>query len=554
SSASASSGSGGAGGEAGTGGTGGTGGAGGAGGTGGGGTGGGMVDPCSTGCPTGTWDIDGNPLTGEQCGCEYQCTLVSADSDPIDDQYKDDNCDGTDGVAEQCIYVSVGAGSDASAGTRQEPMKTIAAAIQQAQAKGVPSVCLSGEIYNEAVTVVSGISIYGGFDHNNADFRFRRTSAVTTTVKAVGTVFYAPQIDKDTHIEGISIEAATPQGASESTYGVRLGGGVGQLYVRYNKMVIGNANSGDVGGNGMAHAQSQAPNGINGTNGAAENNNSGIGGAAQVCDAPGGKGGDGGANSSAGQNGSPGNGGAPGGQGSSANSCTPGIGGAGPAGGTGQNGDPSSQGAAGLGGNALGSVMASLYVPAHGSDGANAQTAKGGGGGGGGGGGKGDGLCFGEWDKGGGGGSGGCGGKGGNGGKGGKGGGGSFGVFAASGKVTVSKNEIQTGAGGNGGLGGNGALGQTGGIGGNGGGNSDDSGPGGKGGNGGKGSAGGPGGGGGGGPSACLARASGVMFTYEGNSCSTGAVGLGANGGTNPEGGVGGKGQNGTSGLNIQIN
>ncbi|MDI1450636.1 PE-PGRS family protein, partial [Polyangium sp. 6x1] len=498
SSSSASSGSGGAGGEAGAGGAGGTGGEGGAGGGGTGGSGGGMVDPCSMGCPTGFWDVDGNPLTGAQCGCEYQCTLVSADKDPIDDGYKDDNCDGTDGMAEQCIYVSTGAGNDANAGTRQDPMKSIAAAIQQAQAKGVPSVCLSGEIYNEAVTVASGINIYGGFDHNNADFRFRRSSAVKTTVRATGTVFYAPQIDQETHIEGITIEALTPQGAGESTYGVRLGGGVGDLYVRYNEMLIGAGTSGTAGVNGAAQAQSQAPGGGNGSAGAQKNSNSGIGAAAPVCDAPGGKGGDGGANENNGQAGSPGNGGTAGGSGSAWNSCTPAIGGAGPAGGNGQNGADSAQGQAGQGGTALGGVMAHVYRPAHGTDGMNAQIAKAGGGGGGGGGGSGGGLCFGDWDKGGGGGSGGCGGKGGNGGKGGMGGGGSFGVFAASGKVTVAKNQIQTGSGGNGGLGGNGALGQLGGIGGNGGAHSDDSGPGGKGGNGGKGSAGGAGGGGGG--------------------------------------------------------
>src|SRR5947208_3409753 len=81
--------------------------------------------------------------------------------DPIDPNITDENCDGTDGVAEECIYVSACLGDDGAAGqgTRDAPVKTIAHAIQVAQMNNVPSVCLSGEAYNEAVTVVSGISI-----------------------------------------------------------------------------------------------------------------------------------------------------------------------------------------------------------------------------------------------------------------------------------------------------------------------------------------------------------------------------------------------------------
>ena len=163
---------------------------------------------CATmGCPTNFFDADGNPLTGV-CGCEYACVQVSPNTDPIDDQFKDDNCDGTDGVAEKCVYVSASQGSDGAAGTRMAPVKSIAKALSVAQTNGVPSVCLSGETYNEAVTVVSGINIYGGFDQNDPDFKFRRSANVTTTVAAMGTVFNAPKIDQETHIEGITIEAA----------------------------------------------------------------------------------------------------------------------------------------------------------------------------------------------------------------------------------------------------------------------------------------------------------------------------------------------------------
>lgn len=503
------------------------------------------------GCPANTYDIDGNPLTG-QCGCEYSCTPVGS-GDPIDDQYKDDNCDGGDGVVENCIYVSTSMGSDVNNGTRNDPMQTIMGAIQRAQMAGVPAVCVSGEIYSENVVVASGISLYGGFDHANADFKFRRTANVTTTIAAQGTVFDAPKIDAETHIEGFTIQAQTLVGTmGESTYGVRLGGGVGTLYVRYNTMTIGNGTNGALGTNGNAPAMSQATTGADGGAGCS-GTNCGAGGAQPNCTEFGGKGGNGGYGDANGSTGSVGSGNASGGNGGSATkacfsksaSGLPGVG-----------GSDGNQGNAGTGGANLGTIASGKYVPASGNNGANGANGRGGGGGGGGGGGScyTSGFCTCTRDTGGGGGAGGCGGIGGNFGTGGKGGGGSFGVFAAAGKVIVTNNDITTGGGGNGGVGGNGAAAQFGGNGGNGSSGNDDSGSGGAGGKGGNGGAGGPGGGGGGGPSACLARGGAVTFQYMTNSCTSGNAGLGGVGGTNASGGVGGPGSSGTSGPNIQIN
>ncbi len=214
-------------------------------------------------------DLDGNPLTGE-CGCEYACTPTAAEerarirSTPSSWMT---TRDGGDGLVEQCIYVSASTGDDASSGTRNAPVETIAKAIQVAQAARVPAVCLSGELYQEAVTVVSGISIYGGFDHANADFKFRRTSSVTTTVRATGTVFHAPSIAQPTHIEGISIEALSPSSAGASTYGVRLGGGTADLFVRFNQINVEEGRAGAAGTNGAAHAAGTATSGNAGEQG-----------------------------------------------------------------------------------------------------------------------------------------------------------------------------------------------------------------------------------------------------------------------------------------------
>ncbi len=254
---------------------------------------------CAMGCAPGSYDIDGNPLTGA-CGCEYACVPTGA-TDPIDEAFHDDNCDGTDGVAEKCVYVSASQGNDGTgAGTRTSPVQTIAKALEVAQLNGVPSVCLSGEIYNEKVNVVSGINIYGGFDQNNADFKFKRTG-VTTTVAAVGTVFDAAKIDVETHIEGLTIEAAAMAAVSgSSTYGVRLGTGVGQLFVRYNVINVQQGADGAAGVAGAAPAQAIATSGANGGNGCSNGNCALNGAPGNNCAQFGGKGGDGGYSNQAG--------------------------------------------------------------------------------------------------------------------------------------------------------------------------------------------------------------------------------------------------------------
>ena len=531
---------------------GGTAGMGGTGGEGGMGGGGGMPDPCASGCLSGTHDIDNNPLTGE-CGCEYLCTPTS-DADPIDEDFKDDNCDGGDGLVEQCVYVSASQGSNGNPGTRQAPMQTIAAAIAQAKLNSVPAVCLSGEIYNEQVTMESGISLYGGFDQNDADFKFKRKDGIVSTINAVGAGILASQIDVETHISGITLNVTGTVGAGNSHYGIVLGGGVGSLHVHENYINVAAGNDGVAGMDGAPIAGT-APGGADGQVGCDDCSNNGAGGPAPVCEEPGGKGGNGGYGSQTGQAGSPGNGGAAGGPGSGSNACF----GSTSTASSGTGGMNGSVGAPGTGGAALGKVVGGMYSPASGLAGMPGTPGKGGGGGGGGGGGEDVGGVFCYKDKGGGGGAGGCGGLAGNLGQGGGGGGGSFGIFVAGGKVVVVNNYgITTGKGGKGGKGGNSTAGQVGGPGGSGGGGQDDSDAGGNGAKGGNGGAAGPGGGGGGGPSACLGYAGGVQVTYgmgaQGNNCTLGLPGLGGAGGTGPASAVATSGSDGTSAASLQIN
>lgn len=497
---------------------------------------GGDGSTCAAGCPKDKWDIDGDPLTGE-CGCEYSCVKKGA-TDPIDDKYTDDNCDGSDGVVEKCVYVSAATGDDTNTGTRVKPVKTIAEAIKKAKAAGV-DVCLSGDSYNTTVTMESGVSVYGGFDEKDPTFKFKRSAAATTTIIAADTGVFAPKVDADTHFEGITLSVAPSSSllAGDSVYGVRFGGGAGKFYVRYNKITVG---AGKDGGKGSDGAKGDdGTDGVKGDNGASGSSGTGFGGAGgtSTCGAKGGKGGDGGYGSGSGTDGEATT--VLGGKGASSSGCFGGGNNGGPGGTITTPGIPGS--AASFSPINLGVfTSAALYTPANGAAGGDGGNGYGGSGGGGGGGGNDVGgfLC--NKDRGGGGGGGGAGGCGGKGGKGGLGGGGSFGVTAVGGgTLIVDGCDIKVAKGANGGPGGSGGLAGNAGSGKPGGNKADDAGGGGGGGNGSAGGGGGSGAGGPGGPSVCVAHTTSVTVDFT--------VGLGKNSCVNGGGGSGGLGASGAA-------
>ncbi|MBK7396502.1 MAG: DUF1565 domain-containing protein [Myxococcales bacterium] len=344
---------------------------------------GGDGSTCAAGCPVGKWDIDGDPLTGE-CGCEYAC-VKKGTTDPIDDKFTDDNCDGSDGVVEKCIYVTPStAGDDSNSGTRVKPMKTITAAIAKAKATGVPAVCLGGGTYTGLVQMESGISLYGGFDESDSTFKFKRSAAATSTLVNAGTVVYAPSVDAETHLEGLTLSATTPTGLGASAYGVRLGGGSATFYVRYNKITVATGTDGDDGVGG-----SKGSDGAKGPDGKAWNVSSGGSTDPTVspCGATGGGGGNGGLGTGKGGDGTGGTAGSggPGSGGTSGSGACYSTAATGTGGGTvvlpGSNGSPG--GVSAVNGSL---TSAGLYTPAvapKGTDGGAGGSGGGGGGGGG---------------------------------------------------------------------------------------------------------------------------------------------------------------------------
>ena len=523
---------------------------------------------CQYTCRMGWVDFDGDLGRAGSNGCEYACTFQSA-TDVPDDNFVDANCDGIDGDVNAAIFVAPPPlGSDANTGALGSPMASLTAAITRASNTGLAVYVGAGD-YAGPITLVAGVSVYGGYEPTN---RWQRsTSARSRIQSSTGRGVLAHGITQPTVFDRMVVNpgnaAAPSSGPGESSIGIDVLGSSSALRISNTIIVAGNGSRGSNGANGSTGASGgNASAGQVGYDGSCPSNR-GAGGAGgnSTCGAPGGGGGRGGCDNNPGGGGStgigPGGGGGGGGRGAvtcnagACSTCRGPKGGA--SGSSGSHGSTGSAGAHGSGGSANGSMVGDTWTGARGSSGAVGSSGGGGGGGGAGGGGADDCYvrvfaCFSQpidcnFDLGGGGGGGGAGGCGGRGGTGGYGGGGSFGIFVRRSSPVLVNNEITAGIGGRGGNGGNYGSGGSGGAGGIGGAGQDDSGTGGRGGNGGRGGRGGSGGGGGGGVSYCIYRSLSPSTQLTGNSCVLGRGGYAGSGGTSNGGGAGALGASGTT-------
>jgi hypothetical protein len=481
----------------------------------------GTVDACECGgCEPG-WDCTDN-------ACVIGC---AANPDEPDDKFEDTNCDLIDGDAKSSIFVAPAAqgGDDANPGTREKPKATIQAGIDAAKTGGRKAVLVSAGTYTGTVTLVAGVSVYGGYD---AAAAWKRDDATLAWVTASAPDAQGGQRGiraKDipagtpTFVDRVAVTVPDNAVPGGTNYGVHATAADG---LRLSNLVLKIGKGGD-GAAGAGLGAAGSPGGGTGGAGLAGVENDatpqcqktavpapGNGGVAQACafgtsPGAGGKGGevegDGGAGKAGEAGAGPGGVAGAGGAGGDGGSKSDGLaGGQGPAGAAGVDGS---------GGTGLGLFLDGSYVPAAG-DASVAATDGGPGSGGGGGGAGGFGynsygtglgtrFCSTTGGTGGGGGAGGCGGQ--RGAPGG-GGGGAFGILLIDTNPEARDVAVKVASGGKGGdgqAGGEGSAGGAGGAGGAGTGTSDLSGLGGQGGEGGPGGRGGHGGGGGGGPSIC---------------------------------------------------
>jgi hypothetical protein len=458
--------------------------------------------------------------------------VSSDDNDQPDDDFRDTNCDGVDGIATAGIYVDPVDGADNNSGTMNSPVRTIKKALELLRGDagaGITALYLArGRYDEEQLTLDRPVSLYGAY--GGAANRWKRKSEYSTHLDGgtIGLTVSGLGQDAGVRLEWLTITSSNATAPGTPSIALRVLGS--DLQLRHAIVAAGLGAPGTQGANG--DAGTDGPDGGPGLSASAATTGLGGGAPMHLCGDSNQSGGSGrtGAKFNPGGAGQPGvptsDGGGPGGdggvlgervaQGSNAFYCEAGHG---------QDGAPGAPGAAGDtgpgGGSGMGEVRGGTWVSTpQGLGGAGTPGEAGAGGGGGGSGGgcpEGDlpGPVTNESAGGGGSGAGGAGGCGGHEGLGGGPGGASIALLLIDSSVQLGSVTLSTqggGAGGAGGNGGNGGRGGEGGPGGDGGailaGASWQSknyqsfgGKGGAGGQGGAGGNGGPGGGGAGGPS-----------------------------------------------------
>ena len=381
-------------------------------------------------------------------------------ADPPDLAFVDSNCDGIDGNPAAALFVSAAGGHDPAAGTRADPLNTVAAGVRDAAPQG-KNVYVAAGTYNEGsgVVLAANVSIYGGYDPAT----WSRSGAGPTTI--VG----SPQGVLADSVTGVKLQLLSIHATADiggTAYGVRAVNG-SALVLEGDQIVAGAGTDGPAGSAGSA-----GPGGGTGGNGSTT-----VFGTAGTSPA-GATGGHGGApviGSNDGHPGEPGIKVTGGGNFGAGGGAAIGYGRCGIAG-TNGNSAPDNAVAGGTGSPGANGAAGSSIGPAtvgptwHGNSGGAGEAGHAGGGGGGGGSGSGDSTfsppasCTNQTSGGGGGGGGG--GAGGEGGGGGGVGGSSFGVYLWNSSATIDGGSISSGEGGDGGPGAAGGGGGSGGTGG----------------------------------------------------------------------------------------
>jgi hypothetical protein len=529
------------------------------------------VAQCTEKCATNTFNLDGFTMDGCYFTLDGTGIYVAGDDPTAVD---DANC---------------GLGPTGTGGTNH-PCLTITHGLARAQALGKKTVYVADATYTESVTLVSGISLLGGYHETSWIRHLASTDTTIDGVMSLGShdiTVNATNITAATTFEGFVVRGSENAKAGGNSYAIYVTGSNASLAIQNNQIFAGRGGPGAAGASG-ANGGAGAAGGpylaatydafqVTGGVCPSSANRGAYGGGQTTCAGVAVNGGNGGGincspvqntqnstsiapatGGSVGTGGSGGAAGTAGGRGYDAtlvgNQCSV------PFTGTppnqtllnpyGLNGNPGGVGGAAGGVTGclapIGFIQNGHWTAGAGPSGNIGSSGGGGGGGGAGGGAICQGCTVGNKDDmlGGHGGGGGAGGCGGNGGMGGGGGGGAFAIYIFGGAApTIAGNSIELGAGGAGGTGGIGGAGGLGGSGSQGGLNTSffcagNAGRGGDGGNG------GPGSGGGGG---CGGAAFGIYTNSVGtpsycgsNAMSGGTGGIAGSGGSS--GGVSGGG------------
>jgi hypothetical protein len=161
------------------------------------------------------------------------------------------------------IFASSSLGSDATGdGTMAAPYATAGQAISVAKAKG-KRVFLCAEPYSEAISFVSGVSVFGGLDCSQPAWTVAATRAHFAPAQSPAAV--ATGISVPTVVEAVEIfapDAVTPSGSSVALAATSAA----QLSLVNVWLQAGNAADGTAGTEGVGNVEGNGANGANGGN------------------------------------------------------------------------------------------------------------------------------------------------------------------------------------------------------------------------------------------------------------------------------------------------
>lgn len=152
-------------------------------------------------------DTDGDGIADNADNCPITTNADQAAIGDTDGEGDACDCDPNSDsvVTDGAVFVSDLKGSDSNNGARNAPVKTIGKGIELAGANGKAKVFVEAGAYSESISMISGISVYGGFSLN-AD--------ASTCIKSL---YSAGNQENDTEIIGSSGNTVTFSNISAQT-------------------------------------------------------------------------------------------------------------------------------------------------------------------------------------------------------------------------------------------------------------------------------------------------------------------------------------------------
>ena len=173
--------------------------------------------------------------------------------------YQDANCDGIDGVVEDALFVSA-ANPNPGNGTMESPYQTVGQALAAFAGAGKEYVLVAGGVYEENVTMFSGLRLHGGY---SPDFSSRDIVLFSTelrgmepnfdanpahgTIRAVSITGPMTTLVSGFTIVGYDVAEIPQSGAGHSSYAVYVLDTDNHFELRNSRVVGGFGGNGPVG-------------------------------------------------------------------------------------------------------------------------------------------------------------------------------------------------------------------------------------------------------------------------------------------------------------------